>query len=226
MAQKPQSSGLRLPMPIWDLPIRLFHWLLPVLLLTSYIAVKTDRMALHLLSGYALATLLIFRLVWGFLGSDTARFTRFVKSPLAAMRHASHMFRREPDNVAGHNEAGGLMALVLLALLVLQVSTGLFANDDGENEGPLMKFISKGLSDQLSKVHAVNVKLITVAVGLHILAVLAYAVFKGHDLVRPMINGRKRLPAATPAPRMVHPGAALAILAVAAGIVYIIARVL
>ncbi len=226
MAQKPPPSGLRLPMPIWDLPVRLFHWLLPILVITSYVSVKTDQMTLHLLSGYAMAALLLFRLVWGFIGSDTARFSQFVRSPLAAIRHASHIFRREPDNTVGHNEAGGLMVLGLLALLAVQVVTGLCANDDGQTEGPLMKFISKGLSDQLSKAHDVNFKLIMIAVGLHILAVIAYAVFKGHDLVRPMITGRKRLPAATPAPRMVQPVAALAVLAIAAAIIFVIARVL
>ena len=198
MAQKPPPSGLRLPMPIWDLPVRLFHWLLPILLITSYVSVKTDRMALHLLSGYAMAVLLIFRLIWGFIGSDTARFSRFLRSPLAAIRHIGRMFRREPDNAVGHNEAGCLMVIGLLALLTIQVVTGLCANDDGETEGPLMKFISKGLSDQLSKAHDVTFKLIMIAVGLHILAVIVYALFKGQDLVRPMITGRKRLPAATP----------------------------
>lgn len=226
MAQKPPPSGLRLPMPIWDLPVRLFHWLLPILVITSYVSVKTDRMALHMLSGYAMAALLIFRLVWGFVGSDTARFTQFVRSPLAAIRHASHMFHREPDNVIGHNEAGGLMVLGLLALLAAQVITGLLGDNGEDAAGPLAKFISTGLSGQLLKVHDINFKLIMIAVGLHILAVIAYAVFKGHNLVRPMITGRKRLPAATPAPRMVHPVAALAVLAVAAAIVFVIARVL
>ena len=89
-----------------------------------------------------------------------------------------------------------------------------------------MKFISKGLSDQLSKAHDVTFKLIMIAVGLHILAVIVYALFKGQDLVRPMITGRKRLPAATPAPRMVHPVAAVAVLAIAAAVVFVIARVL
>ena len=222
MAQKPPPSGLRLPMPIWDLPVRLFHWLLPILVIISYVSVKTDSMTLHLLSGYAMAALLIFRIVWGFIGSDTARFSHFVRSPLAAIRHASRIFRREHDNTVGHNAAGGWMVLGLLALLAVQVC----ANDDGATEGPLMKFISKGLSDQLSKAHDVNFTLLMIAVGLHILAVIAYAVFKKHNLVRPMITGRKRLPAATPAPRMVHPMAALAVLAIAAAIVFVIARVL
>ena len=173
-----------------------------------------------------MAVLLIFRLIWGFIGSDTARFSRFLRSPLAAIRHIGRMFRREPDNAVGHNEAGGLMVIGLLALLTIQVVTGLCANDDGETEGPLMKFISKGLSDQLSKAHDVTFKLIMIAVGLHILAVIVYALFKGQDLVRPMITGRKRLPAATPAPRMVHPVAAVAVLAIAAAVVFVIARVL
>ena len=226
MARKPLSSELRLPMPIWDLPVRLFHWLLPVLIVTSYVSVKTDRMTLHFLSGYAMGALLIFRIVWGFVGSDTARFSRFVRSPRAAWQHAGHVFRREPDNEVGHNAAGGLMVLVLLALLVVQVVTGLFTNDDSTLEGPLMKFISKELGDRLYRVHDINFKLIALGGMAHIAAVGAYALFKGQDLVRPMINGRKRLPAATPAPAMVHPVLALVIALVAAGIMFVIARVL
>jgi cytochrome b len=118
------------------------------------------------------------------------------------------------------------MVLGLLGLLATQVVTGLFANDDSTLEGPLAKFVTKATSDLFYKIHDVNFKLLLLAVGMHILAVIAYAVFKGHNLVRPMITGRKRLPAATPAPRMVHPLLALVILAVAAAIVFVIVRVL
>ncbi|MCX7380103.1 MAG: cytochrome b/b6 domain-containing protein [Alphaproteobacteria bacterium] len=224
MAPKPKASAMLLPMPIWDLPVRLFHWMLPVLLIVSYVSVKKDMMTLHFLSGYTMAALLIFRIAWGFVGSETARFSHFVKSPLAALRHLTHFFRRGPDTQVGHNEAGGWMVVVLLAVLVVQVATGLCANDDGTTEGPLMKHISKELSDRLSLVHEINFKLLLAIVAGHLAAVIGYAVFRGHDLVRPMVTGRKRLPAATPAPAMVHPLAALVILAVAAAVMFAVAR--
>jgi cytochrome b len=122
----------------------------------------------------------------------------------------------------GHNEAGGWMVLGLLGLLVVQTVTGLCANDDGETEGPLVKFVGKALSDQLSKVHDINFKLVMIAVSLHVLAVIMYAVVKRHDLVRPMLTGAKRLPAATPAPRIVNSLLALVILLVAVGIMLVV----
>ena len=224
MAQKPKTGGILLPMPIWDVPVRLFHWMLPILVAVSYISVKKDMMTLHFLAGYTMAALLIFRIVWGFVGSETARFSHFLKSPIAAIRHLGHFFKRDPDTQVGHNEAGGWMVVVLLALLVVQVATGLCANDDGTTEGPLMKHISKELSDRLSLFHEINFKLLMLMVAGHLAAVIGYAVFRGHDLVRPMVTGRKRLPAATPAPAMVHPLAALVILAIAAALVFAIAR--
>ncbi len=224
MAQKPKTGGILLPMPIWDVPVRLFHWMLPILVAVSYISVKKDMMTLHFLAGYTMAALLIFRIVWGFVGSETARFSHFLKSPIAAIRHLGHFFKRDPDTQVGHNEAGGWMVVVLLALLVVQVATGLCANDDGTTEGPLMKHISKDLSDRLSLFHEINFKLLMLMVAGHLAAVIGYAVFRGHDLVRPMVTGRKRLPAATPAPAMVHPLAALVILAIAAALVFAIAR--
>ena len=114
--------------------------------------------------------------------------------------------------------------MVLLAVLVAQVATGLCANDDGTTEGPLMKHISKELSDRLSLFHKINFKLLLAIVAGHLAAVIGYAGFRGHDLVRPMVTGRKRLPAATPAPAMVHPLAALVILTAAAAIVFGVAR--
>ena len=224
MAPKPQVSGLKLPMPIWDLPVRLFHWMLLALVVTSWVSAENGVMQLHLASGFSVMALLIFRIVWGFVGSDTARFSQFLKSPLAALRHLSHFLRREPDTQIGHNEAGGLMVIGLLLLLLAQVATGLCANDDAVTEGPLVKYIGKELSDQISYWHKTNFKLLLLAVAGHVAAVIGYAVFKGHDLVRPMVTGRKRLPAATPAPAMVHPAAAAVILAIAAAIAYAVAR--
>jgi cytochrome b len=204
---------------VWDLPTRLFHWTLAALVLTSWASVRLNWMDLHFLSGYSVATLLLFRLGWGLVGSDTARFANFLRRPSAALRHLAELHRREPDREAGHNAAGGWMVFFLLLLLIVQVSTGLCANDDVMLEGPFAKYAGKALSDRLSVIHIFNFKLIEAAIALHLVAVLAYAVLKRHDLVRPMITGRKRLPAEVAAPVVAHPWRAIALLAAAITVV-------
>ena len=217
------QTSLRLPMRIWDLPTRLFHWLIVLLIIVSYVSVRENRMDVHLLSGYTVLTLLLFRLVWGFVGSDTSRFVRFLRSPFAALRHLSTFAKRVPDDQVGHNEAGGWMVLVMLLDLTFQVGTGLCSNDDAATEGPLAKYVGKEWSDRLSGYHAINFNILLVLIGLHVLAVVCYAVIKRHDLVRPMFTGKKRLPAATRAPRMASPILAIVILLVAGAAVWALA---
>lgn len=128
---------------VWDAPTRLFHWAIVLLLCTSWVTQHENWMSLHFLSGYSMLTLLLFRLLWGFIGSDTARFSHFLHSPFAALRHLARLHRREPDIEIGHNAAGGWMVLLLFALLAVQVATGLCANDDGNNQGPLADLSAK-----------------------------------------------------------------------------------
>lgn len=213
----------KVPMHVWDAPTRLFHWAIVVLVCVSWLSERLNRMDLHFLSGYAVLAALLFRLMWGFVGSDTARFANFLQSPWAAFHHLSRLHRREPDTEIGHNAAGGWMVLVMLALLAVQVGTGLCANDDIEREGPLAKYVGKDWSDWLSGIHGVNFTLIQIAVVLHVLAIVAYAVLKRHDLVRPMITGRKQLPASVPGPRIAHPVLALVLFAVAVGVAGLVA---
>ena len=216
-SHRSQSAGLFLPMRVWDLPTRLFHWALVLLVLGSYLTMRFDKMAWHMLCGEAVATLLLWRLLWGLVGSETARFRHFLASPLAALRHLRHFHRKEPDTQIGHNAAGGWMVLVMLAVLLAQVGTGLFGrNDDDVVEGPLSKLIDAGLSGKLLDLHFLTFKFVEAVVVLHILAVIAYAAVKGHNLVRPMVSGKKRLPAATPAPQMTSPILAGRLLVVAA----------
>ena len=216
---------LYLPMRVWDLPVRLFHWVLVALVFTSWLSSKMLWMRLHILCGLTIMALLLFRLVWGFIGSDSARFARFLRSPAAAIRHLLDMTKREPDHEAGHNAAGGWMVLGLLGVLAIQVATGLGSNDDVLAEGPLAAAIGKERSDWLTHFHHLNFVLIEIAVVLHVLAVIAYRVLKGQNLVLPMITGKKRLPGAFPAPRMVHPLAGLAVFAVSAAAVYVFVRI-
>jgi cytochrome b len=204
---------------VWDLPVRLFHWSIVVLIVAAWVTQEFNLMDWHVWCGTAILTLLVFRVIWGFIGSDTARFSRFLKSPVAALRHLSRLRRREADREIGHNAAGGWMVLVMLALLGVQAGTGLFSNDDGNTEGPLMHLVSKSQSDFISKIHSLNFNLILAVIVLHVLAIGAYAVLKRQNLVRPMLTGTKEMPGEVVAPRLVSPVWALLTLAMAVGFV-------
>jgi cytochrome b len=189
------------------------------LIFASWLTQELDRMDVHIWIGEWVLALLLFRIVWGFIGSDTARFSRFLRSPVAALRHLSHLRRREPDIEIGHNAAGGWMVLVMLALIGVQCATGLFSNDDGDTEGPLMHLVGKDRSDWLSHIHHVTFKAIEVVIVLHVLAIMAYAVLKRQNLVRPMVTGVKLMPDGARAPGLVNPLWALVTLVVAFGAV-------
>ncbi|MDI3308839.1 MAG: cytochrome b/b6 domain-containing protein [Acetobacteraceae bacterium] len=209
---------------VWDGWVRLVHWSIPLLLGLSWWSVQAGRMELHYLSGYTVLTLVLFRIGWGVIGSDTARFSHFLRSPLAALRHLRELGRRELEPEIGHNPAGGWMVLVLLLLLLAQPLTGLFADSGYGDYGPLAKRVSSETSDWLTGLHHRNFNLILAAASLHVLAVAAYALLKGQNLVWPMLTGRKTLPAATEPPRLGSPWRAAALLGAAALLVYGISR--
>lgn len=211
-----------LPMPVWDLPLRLFHWLLVALGLISYFSYRYGAMTVHVWSGHGILALMLFRIVWGIVGSDTARFSTLLGAPRAVFRELARFFHREPDRTIGHTAAGGWMIALMFVLIAVQVGTGLCSNDGVLTEGPLAKYVGQETSDWLSHVHAVNIKLLIAAVGIHVLAVAGHAVFKGQNLLRPMITGRKRLPAAMPAPRMVGAPFGFAVLLIAGLLAYAI----
>jgi cytochrome b len=204
---------------VWDAPTRLFHWGIVLLLAGSWITQYEGWMTQHVLCGYAMTAALLFRLIWGVIGSDTARFGRFLRSPLAALRHLAHLHRRTPDIEIGHNAAGGWMVLLMLLLIGVQAGTGLCANDEVSVQGPLAETVGPTWSDRLSHIHALNFQILEAAIVLHLLAILAYRVLRGHRLVWPMVTGRKALPAALPAPRIASPRAALVALGAAVGLV-------
>ena len=217
------TRTVMLPMRVWDAATRLFHWTLVALVAGAWFCAETGRFRLHILCGLGVLALLIFRVVWGFIGSETARFSRFLGNPARALHHLAHFTERGPDTEVGHNAAGGWMVLGLLILLALQVATGLL-NSGGFDDppGPLAGHVSDFLADLAYQAHGIVFTVLMVAVGLHILAVLAYALVKRHDLVRPMITGRKRLPAATRQPRMASPLLALVVFLLALGVVWLL----
>ncbi|UFN50024.1 cytochrome b/b6 domain-containing protein [Roseomonas sp. OT10] len=212
----------RVPVRVWDGWVRLTHWVIALLLPLSWWSGTQARWELHFLSGFTILALVLFRLAWGLVGSDTARFTRFLRPPLEGLRHLSHLTRREPDTELGHNAAGGWMVLVLLGLLLLQTVTGLMADDQILTRGPLAARVPPAVSDQATAIHLRAYWFLLAAAGLHVLAVLAYALLKRQDLVRPMVTGVKRLPAgfAHRAPRLGSPVLGAVLLAAAAAAVW------
>ena len=179
---------------IWDLATRLFHWLLVLLLVASWISGENEDWEIHALSGYLLAGLLLFRLVWGLAGSRTSRFADFLRGPGAILRYLGGLARGTAPRWHGHNPAGGAMVAVLLLAVAAQVVTGLFASDDILFEGPLRQFAPEALADTLNSLHHLLFNLLLALAIVHILAVLLYLVAKRDNLILPMITGRTRLP--------------------------------
>ena len=178
---------------VWDLPSRLFHWLLALLVAVSWVSATLggNAMQIHLLSGYSILTLVLFRVLWGFIGSQHARFASFVRSPMAAVAYLKALRRNEAGRHLGHNPAGGWSVIAMLSALLVQAGTGLFANDDIATEGPLAKLVSKALSDRITGIHHLNVELLYVLIGLHLAAVAFYFFHKRENLVKSMFTGYK-----------------------------------
>jgi cytochrome b len=216
------------PVKVWDGWVRLFHWGIVACIAVSYVSAQRDAWTIHYAAGYTLLALLLFRIAWGLVGSENARFAAFIRSPLAALRELAHFPRREPDTATTHNPAGAWMVLLLLAMLLVQAVSGLFTNHDVgftySQHGPLANAVAEETSEWASGLHVRFVNLLLAAIGLHVAAVLAYAVVKRQDLVRPMVTGTKRLPESTPAPRHGPLLLGLALLAAAAMAVWGITR--
>lgn len=178
---------------VWDLPLRLFHWLLVILVTVSWVSVEIggNAMQIHMLCGYSILTLVLFRILWGFFGSTHARFSSFVRGPRAAIDYLRALRRNEAARHLGHNPAGAWSVVLMLALLLVQAVTGLFSNDDIATEGPLAKFVSKALSDRITSIHHLNVDLLYALIALHLAAVAFYYFYKRENLVRPMLTGYK-----------------------------------
>ncbi|MDZ5648155.1 cytochrome b/b6 domain-containing protein [Nitrospirillum sp. BR 11828] len=195
MTPAEQGGALGGRIPVWDLPIRLFHWLLVADLAGLWWTATHDDLALHFKLGYAALALLLFRLFWGVAGSDQARFARFLKGPAAVVRHVRHMVAPGPLPLErGHNALGGWAVVVLLLVLLAQVGTGLFAvDDDGMEEGPLAHRVSGAAAKLARRLHHANFTLVQGVVAVHVVAVLFYLVVKRENLVRPMVTGWKRL---------------------------------
>ncbi len=208
---------------VWDIPTRLFHWLLVALVAFSFFTGKIGGTAMryHEWSGFAILVLIVFRLVWGFVGGEQSRFITFVKGPATAIRYAASLLRKDSLRHIGHNPLGGWSILAMLVSLLIQVGTGLFANDDILTEGPLYDWVSKNTSDWLTGIHIINQNVLLVLVLIHIGAVLFYLIAKHENLIKPMITGSKVWPQDQNA-AWGHPALAVVIVAAVAVAAYLI----
>ncbi len=179
--------------PIWDAPVRLFHWLLVALLAFSWWSGKHHDMDWHRRSGYTILALVIFRIYWGFFGGRTARFAQFVRGPRAAFAYARALASGRYVATPGHNPVGGWSVIVMLGSLAIMVGAGLFSVDvDGLESGPLADYVSFDQGRAAAAIHHLMFNLLLGLAALHVLAVLFYLVRLRRNLITPMIHGRRR----------------------------------
>ncbi|NQD37858.1 hypothetical protein HPT27_12550 [Permianibacter sp. IMCC34836] len=229
---------------IWDIGIRLFHWALVLLLPLLWLLAEQDEaiedwasshgwyldpVLWHARLGYTVLGLLVFRLLWGFVGSDTARFSQFLRHPKLAIASLKALLKpasaaqansanptatvdstktvestktAEPPISIGHNPAGGWMVLLMLLLLIVQSVTGLFNFDDVDFEAPLYALVSDSVSEFMHEWHEINFNILLAAVLVHLNAIAFYTWVKREPLVPAMLHGNRMLAVAT-GPRII-----------------------
>jgi cytochrome b len=214
--------------PVWDLPTRAFHWTLVLLFIFSFATVKIggDWMVWHERSGMAILTLIAFRLIWGFVGGEHARFASFVRGPGVTIRYALDTLRGGGARTLGHNPLGAGSVIALILSVGTQAVTGLFVDDEIVNRGPLANQVSSTVVAWATSIHRWNEKVMIALVLLHIAAILFYLIKKKDNLVRPMISGEKDWDGPAD-PTRAHGSTGLAlmiVIAIAAAVYYFIAR--
>ena len=184
------SMPARIRIHLWDLPLRLFHWLLVLAVTVALITAQLGGawMALHGKAGLSIVGLLVFRLVWGVIGSAHARFLSFLPTPSSLKAYLGGRWRG-----VGHNPLGALSVIALLGLLAAQATTGLFSNDDISFSGPLFALVDETLAGRLTGLHKQFSNVLWGLLALHVAAIAFYAVFKRDNLVKPMVTGWKEV---------------------------------
>lgn len=189
---------------IWDLPTRVFHVLLILCIVGLIITgeVGGDAMRFHFLLGYAVLTLVFFRLVWGLVGGHWSRFIHFVPKPSSLTTYLRALRSQQVSPHAGHNPLGALSVLAMLCILLLQVFSGFMSDDEISNSGPWTALVSSNWVEWATQYHSeVGKALLLSLIGLHVFAVLFYKYMKKDDLISPMLHGDKNMPEGTPSSR-------------------------
>jgi len=176
---------------VWDGFIRSFHWLLVAAIATLYFSAEEGMLELHFAAGYFTLALIITRLVWGIIGSKTAKLSALIHSPVAAIKSFT-----SNENKAGHGAAGSYMVIAFFALLIVQLTSGLMTSDDILTDGPLVEHVSSDTVEFAGWLHHLNFDILLYAIVLHVIAIVIYRI-KGKNLVKPMLTGNSEQVAVT-----------------------------
>jgi cytochrome b len=211
---------------VWDGWVRLSHWLIVALFAFAWWSAETGHLDWHRLAGYGVLGLVLFRVWWGFFGSQTARFKSFARGPRAVLAYASGLFRRRHEPSLGHNPMGGWSVLALIVLLLAECLLGLFAVDiDGLESGPLAWMVSFDRGRSAALLHHWIFNALLVLAAVHILAIAFYLVVRRENLIAAMVGGYKRIGAQPPQPlRFASWGRAVLGVLIAAAIAWALAN--
>jgi cytochrome b len=205
VSEVPPAGFVQYGARVWDFPTRLFHWTLVVLIAMQFATAEFGWLSIewHYRIGYATLGLILFRVAWGFVGSQTSRFAEFVRGPAAVARYlqtqwlAGAQIKRAQASV-GHNALGGWSVLTMLAAILLQAMTGLFSSDGIDEDGPFSDRVSNATVKWMTRLHHLGETALLILIGLHIAAVLLHWLLKRDNLIAPMFSGRKRADSARP----------------------------
>ncbi len=207
---------------VWDLPVRLVHWLIVVLVATCWWTAEKGHLEWHRWAGYGALGLILFRVYWGFAGSETARFSHFLRGPKAVLAYGRTLLSRDGKVTLGHNPMGGWSVLALLGLLLTESTLGLFAVDiDGIESGPLSWLVSFDLGRLAAKWHHLVFNALLALIVLHVAVVIFYLVVKRENLVGAMLGGFRR--GEGPTPRFAGPWRAALGLVIAVAVTAVVA---
>jgi cytochrome b len=178
---------------VWDLPTRLFHWSLVTVFAFQYITVELldDAMQLHFYGGYVALGIILFRIIWGFVGTYHARFSHFIYSPNEAFSYLKESAKGNAQTYLGHNPLGGYSVLAILAVMLTQATSGLFMTDDIFLDGPYYGVFSDSIDDIMNFLHHNAITLMYALIALHLAAIIWYSVKKKQKLVPAMLHGNK-----------------------------------
>lgn len=200
----PGNTITKTPVKLWDLPVRLVHWSFVALLPGLWYTAENGDMETHLKLGMVTLILVVFRILWGLVGTSSARFSHFIRGPITIGRYLRGLFSKEGEPIVGHNPLGAISVVALLLLLGGQILLGLVAQDtDGLFSGPLNYLVEYDTAERARELHELGFNVILAVVVLHVAAVAFYLAVKRDNLVGPMITGRKHYTAPVAAPTRV-----------------------
>jgi cytochrome b len=196
--QTPRRLGNQVTQPerkirVWDVPVRIFHWALVLLIVSQIttVSIGGNAMEYHMLGGYSILTLVLFRIIWGVAGTRHARFVNFVRSPLAVVRYTLSLHSLGLQKYPGHNPPGGWSAIAMMASVLVQAVSGLFAEAEIITTGPLRKYVSDDVASAFDAIHETNALILLTLICIHMGAVLFYLAKKKENLIAPMFSGIK-----------------------------------